>query len=127
MNRYEIDRAVDAYVETALWSSVDDDGMSLDSNYGADDLAPETLATMRADVIAFVEGVEDAQDDEGWPGLVGISPEVVGADFWLTRNRHGAGFWDRGLGAQGDYLTDVSHGYGACVLYAGHDGRLHIA
>ena len=25
----------------------------------------------------------------------------IGHDLWLTRNGHGAGFWDRGLGAQG--------------------------
>jgi hypothetical protein len=30
--------------------------------------------------------------------------EQAGIDFWLTRNRHGAGYWDRGLGITGDKL-----------------------
>lgn len=29
-------------------------------------------------------------------------------DYWLTRNGHGAGFWDRGLGDAGQRLTDLS-------------------
>lgn len=35
----------------------------------------------------------------------GQSPEQCGHDFWLTRNGHGAGFWDRGLGDIGEMLT----------------------
>lgn len=51
----------------------------------------------------------------------------VAHDFWLTRNRHGAGFWD------GDYpekvgarLTDAAHKFGECWLYVGDDGTLYI-
>jgi hypothetical protein len=36
----------------------------------------------------------------------------AGHDFALTRNRHGAGFWDRGLGDLGARLTDAAHAYG---------------
>lgn len=28
--------------------------------------------------------------------------EQLGHDFWLTRNRHGTGFWDRGTDVGGD-------------------------
>lgn len=35
-----------------------------------------------------------------------------GHDFALTRNGHGAGFWDRGYGRDGDYLTLASRPYG---------------
>lgn len=40
-----------------------------------------------------------------------------GIDFALSRNRHGAGFWDRGYGDVGDYLTDEAHGFGEHVVY----------
>ena len=46
-------------------------------------------------------------------------------DFWLTGNRHGAGFWDRGYGADGDTLTEAAHGYGDVDLYVGDDGQIH--
>lgn len=36
----------------------------------------------------------------------------AGADFALTRNGHGAGFWDRGLDATGDCLADAARSYG---------------
>lgn len=35
-----------------------------------------------------------------------------GHDFALTRNHHGAGFWDRGYGALGDTLTAAAYAYG---------------
>ena len=44
---------------------------------------------------------------ENWP-----SAELAGHDFALTRNGHGAGFWDRGLGEMGDMLTDECKPYG---------------
>jgi len=36
-----------------------------------------------------------------------------GVDFWLTRNHHGAGFWDRDLGELGDRLTEAANLCGA--------------
>ena len=39
---------------------------------------------------------------------------------------HGAGFWDRGLGALGKRLTDASKLYGESDEYVGDDGRIHI-
>lgn len=37
-----------------------------------------------------------------------------GSDVMLTRNRHGAGFWDRGLPSDaGDVLTDWAHMLGS--------------
>ena len=45
----ELDTFTRAYVECALWSSLDDEGNPLDANYGADDIAPETLQTMIAE------------------------------------------------------------------------------
>jgi hypothetical protein len=35
---------------------------------------------------------------------VGYDEGHAGHDFWLTRNGHGAGFWDRGLGEVGENL-----------------------
>ena len=55
-----------------------------------------------------------------WP--MGYGPEQIGIDFWLTRNRHGAGFWDRGLGDIGEKLTDIAHQMGERSVYVGEDG-----
>ena len=51
--------------------------------------------------------------DYGSHGEQWCSAELAGHDFALTRNGHGTGFWDRGLGAIGDMLTDACKPYGA--------------
>lgn len=48
-------------------------------------------------------------------------PNMAGRDFALTRNGHGAGFWDRGLGEIGDLLSDESRAYGSHSVYISVD------
>lgn len=125
VERYVIDAAyisemLDAYVGCALWSSMDwaDDsgGEPIDANYGRDDITAATLAEMLADCQAFAR--DNARD------LSGIEPGQAGHDFWLTRNGHGAGFWDRGLGDRGDRLTAACRPYGSVDLYVTDDGSV---
>ena len=51
--------------------------------------------------------------DYGKRGEHWSSVELAGHDFALTRNGHGTGFWDRGLGTIGDMLTEECKPYGA--------------
>lgn len=116
---------VRAYLECALWSSsqCDEDGNmtgSFDNDYSVDDFTPEALKEAISDCEGFQESnAEDlarAGDDE-----------QNGHDFWLTRNGHGAGFWDRGYEAGvAKRLTDASHAYGSCDLMAFGHGKVHI-
>ena len=55
---------------------------------------------------------------------LGETAEQAGRDFWLTRNGHGAGFWDRGLGVIGDRLTKAAHAYGEVALYVNDDNLI---
>jgi len=50
--------------------------------------------------------------------------DSAGQDFFLTRNHHGAGFWDRGAGEIGKRLSDAAHGYGETYEYLTRRGRL---
>lgn len=50
-----LDSFTRSYIETALWSSMDDEGEPLDGLYSADDLAPEALAQMAKDCTDFQE------------------------------------------------------------------------
>ena len=49
----------------------------------------------------------------------------AGSDFWYTRNGHGVGYWDRGLGDVGDQLSDESRPYGEVYVYW-NDGKIHL-
>lgn len=66
-----------------------------------------------------------------WYSECGETEERAGHDFWLTRNGHGAGFWDRWnsgtpQGEIGSALTDAAHAYGGCSLMYSR-GRAVIA
>lgn len=110
-----------AYIEAALWSSNDESdeqgGEPLDANYGVDDIAPKTLARILNDCEAFQQ---DHADD------IGSGLERAGHDFWLTRNGHGAGFWDGDWEDEiGQRLTEASDVYGSVDLYVGDDGLIY--
>ncbi|MCP3017426.1 hypothetical protein [Cupriavidus basilensis] len=114
----DIETFIEAYIECALWSSTDADGDPLDNYASPEDIAPETLAKMREDCVDFYAANEQALED--W-----ADDSQAGHDFWLTRNRHGAGFWDRGRGALGQRLTDAAHVYGSVDLYVGDDHLIY--
>jgi len=114
------DRAVffTQYVNTLLWSETDDNGNPLDDNYDESDIDPTGTEEMRGDCDDFIAAnVADLAD---------IDAAQAGHDFALTRNQHGAGFWDRGLGDLGDRLSDAAKVYGTQGLSAGDDGTLYV-
>jgi hypothetical protein len=118
----QIDTMLAAYIEAALWSSTDESddsgGEPLDANYSADDIADDALAAMRDDVKAFA--TKNADDIDGaWV--------QAGHDFWLTRNGHGAGFWDGDWPEKAaDRLSEASEAFGDSTLYVGDDGKLYV-
>ena len=109
------------YIECALWASTNDEGEPLDALYGFGDLAPETREQMEQDCTDFLAYCEESNiSTDGWDDT------QLGHDFWLSRNGHGAGFWDRGL-PNGDALHAAAKTFGSCDLYVGDDGKLYIA
>jgi hypothetical protein len=124
-----------SYLETALWSSTDNGyfgandrrnnkrgqengGEPLDKNFSIEDIGDATRKQAETDCAHFVE-MAGAK-------LEGLDANRVAHDFWLTRNGHGAGFWD------GDYaeplgteLTKLSKTFGSFDLYVGDDGKVY--
>lgn len=129
-----LDTVIDGYVTALLWTTScmgtaehdncygeNCDTSLLDLNYGMDDLDAATRAVITADVEDFVtSALEDRPD-----AFEGMDAAQVGHDFALTRNGHGAGFWDRGLGERGDWLSDLCRPYGESDLYIGDDGQIY--
>lgn len=114
-------RARAAYVACALWASTDDQGDPLDARYSAADIAPAALAEMAADVAGFIEEADRRGIDRSdW------SDDELGHDLWLTRNGHGAGFWDRGRGFAGEALAALARSFEESDLYVGDDGLLYV-
>lgn len=105
-------------VECLLWSStlmeVEQDPASeyfVAETENWDDVdypvSPDSVASLQSDLEQFI-GLCEAD-------LIAsnLSPEQIGHDFILTRNGHGTGFWDRGLGEIGDRLTECAQTFGS--------------
>jgi hypothetical protein len=119
-----VDPHLNDYLTCALWSSMDNadesGGEPLDANYGVEDLSPEAMDQAKRDWAAFQE--------QAGPLLDGLDLGQVAHDFWLTRNGHGAGFWDGDYEeAIGEKLTELSKKFGEVDLYIGDDHKLHMS
>jgi hypothetical protein len=114
----KMSRLAEIYFETALWSSTCDNGEPMDDAYGFGDLSQDTIEKAEKDIASFIDKAGPLLDNYGY--------ERILHDFWLTRNRHGAGFWD-GYYKQsvGDKLTELSRGFGEVYLYIGDDGKIY--
>lgn len=119
---------VHGYIVCALWSSTDDQGEPLDDGRDEDDLDPDCRKEMEEDCLDFVEAQWTllCQYERRYHPTNGHNVwECAGHDFWLTRNGHGAGFWDRGLGDLGNKLTDAARVYSSVDLYVGDDDKIY--
>jgi len=93
---------INAYIEAIYFTDTGDmhqpqSDSNLDENFERESII---------DCLAFYSRIE-----------LYLSPENIsqaGHDFWLTRNRHGTGFWDRGdlYGKYSQKFTDLAHAFG---------------
>lgn len=113
------------YLIAALWSSTNADGVPLDSLYDVEDIAPDFVRQAVEDCADFVQANAQAlaamyefyrRNGNAAHPDAGSAEACAGHDFWLTRNGHGAGFWDRGAGAVGDALAEAARVYGGVDL-----------
>lgn len=132
----------DGYVTGALWAGVMDPetGEPADVDYTSDDLTSDAAAALYRDAQAFYSEngaligafTRHMRRPSGWTHAHSQMSEAdayaqAGHYFWLTRNRHGAGFWDAGAGRVGDLLSDRAHTYGSAYLWADDDGRVNYS
>lgn len=119
----ELDTFTQAYVEAMFWTDANTDDGDLEGA-SFDELSPSALTDIIEDCRDFQEA--NAADLAEAYNTGSYDESGAGHDFWLTRNRHGAGFWDRGLGEIGDKLTKNAHPYGSCYLYRGDDKLIYV-
>ncbi len=98
----KVKQFVSAYLECAFWTEELDGSI-----YG---LKVSTLKAVIRESTAFI----DSLDKE-----INGNYEQAGHDYWLTRNQHGAGYWDRPAGT---YSDDA----GALTLRAEKAGMVDI-
>ena len=108
----KLDTFTRAYLEAALWSS-DPNPRSGEwserDEWSIDKISAESIAAAVSECEAFQTANADDLSEAG-------DDSQNGHDFWLTRNHHGAGFWDRGYGDVGQRLTDAAQKCGERCL-----------
>lgn len=129
ITQYNLDAMMEAYIETALWSTNDESteqgGEPFDENYTASDIDDASLQDMRADCEKFANENETLLAQ--YQGTRWSVWQMAGHDFWLTRNRHGTGFWDRTeyWGEASKKLAEAARKFGEKNLYLGDDGLIY--
>lgn len=130
---FDYDEMTQHYVIAMLWSTTDesrdDGGDPLDSKYFPHDLTPEFMQKCHADCVAFADRGRQWLTESNLVGVrAGSSLEAMaGHDFWLTRNGHGAGFWDGDwLSDKGSEapLSDLAREFGDVNPYVTNDGKI---
>jgi hypothetical protein len=98
-----------SYAVTMLWANThSEDGEAYpEHGEGMSAFNSDSQASVTADCRSFAY--------DCWSDLQNLDAGQCGHDFALTRNGHGAGFWDRGLGEVGQRLTEASKPYGEVV------------
>jgi hypothetical protein len=117
---------IDSFFETLFWSEtietsdVDHEHYDVsfrDAGFGEANMSQEQRAALIAECEAFFNA-HSHQFEKGHAS--------AGHDFCLTRNHHGAGFWDGDYATHGDTLTDAANKYAEVNLYLGDDGLVHV-
>lgn len=114
-----------SYLQTALYTSSDEDGRPLDREYSVSDFSADSMTKADQDVTKF------AFDNGHLYVRIGISNEDVGRLFWYARTGAGVTFMD-------DFKTGTveekiaktlqanAKKYGEANVYVGDDGKLEI-
>ena len=115
------DKILKGYLEALLWAESDGED-PLDKNYSIDDLSSELVEKSKKDIEKFVAAVEKDGVD-----LSAHSPEQIGHDLLLTRNYHGAGFWDGDYEEPDESIFDkAAKSLREVQPYVGDDGKIYL-
>lgn len=119
-----LDSFVKGYVEAMFFTEPPMDSPDEDTakEWSFDDLSHEALE-------ACVIDCDNFRADPAIRRLTNIDKAQAGHDFWLTRNRHGAGFWDGDWDkVDPDRLLDKrAKLFSEVRLERGDDGQLHLS
>jgi hypothetical protein len=125
-----------ALAETILYSECDDNSVPLDANYFVQDFDEESLKKLYGEYQQFLSVVEEKiieKIGEEWDciddfyDLAQPALNQTEYDYILTRNRHGAGFWDGDWSdSVSEILTDAAQAQGEFDVYVGDDQKIYL-
>ena len=115
-----LSKSLPAYFEAMLWSSNDQDDNPLDKNYSISDISDKLRESSKKDLLSFVKKCEKECSEELEEYISDKGREKFGHDFWLSRNGHGAGFFDDGF----NKLQKLANSFKEVDVYVTDDGEI---
>lgn len=130
MRLQDLDKFTLGYLETSLWATLDENDLPLDQDHDLTDFPGAELRRAADECRKFQEDNAELIEralEAGFSHGPDYGPEGhLGYDFFLTRNGHGAGFWDGDYPNDiGDLLTAAAKKFKESKPYVGDDGGLY--
>jgi hypothetical protein len=132
----EMNPTLFALIETLLWCSNDEEDVPLDRNYSFFDVDSSSLEKLYCEYQAFVNIAETAitkkigdqwESIDDFYDLIHPSDNQTEHDYILTRNHHGAGFWDGDWSPEvSNILTEAAQMQKEITAYVGDDKKIYF-
>lgn len=103
----------DAYLRAALFTASGEDGEPLNREFDVTDFDDTSRTEAYAVCASFVEQHAALLEE----GESGVDPDQAGHDLWMTRNGHGAGFWEEEWGKAGERLSTAAARLGEAHVF----------
>lgn len=103
----------------------DDNQVKTSHAFNEENIDSDSIIQAYNDIKTFIQSVRpeyiiEAIEDQG--------TERLGHDIWLTRNRHGSGFFDHSYSDEAEKaLTKAAQDLKEIYVYIGDDGMLHFS
>ena len=114
---YDVNEILNSYLETALWAEESDENDLQDKTIN--DIDGNSKQTAWSDIMKFMQAATQTAMDE----LRTYDNKAVGHNLWLSRNGHGAGFFDD----NNDKLQNLARSMKPVDIYLGDDGKIYIS
>lgn len=131
-----VNPTVRALAETILWSSCDENGIPLDKNYTVENINQECIDRLYSEYNQFIDKAESEITEavgsiwnsiDDFYDTMQPTENQTEHDFILTRNGHGAGFWDGDwMECVSGILTDAAKQFPEITAIPGDDGKVYL-
>ncbi len=120
-----LDPFIQGYIHAMFFTDCNSDSDDLaDATF--DDLAGQALHEIICTCQCYQSVNAELLSQAYASDSVDYDERQAGADYWYTRNGHGVGFWDRGLGDVGQALSDETE-MPEMSIYRGDDNLVYVS
>jgi hypothetical protein len=117
LGELNIDEILNSYLETALWAEESEENNLKDKTIN--DVDKESVVNSKIEIYNFIKKAQQEAPDE----LSTYDSKMLGHNLWLSRNGHGAGFFDD----NNDKLQNLARSIKPVDIYLGNDGKVYIS